>query len=220
VSEPSRGEWYGKAILAALALAVAGCLGPWIDHDAVGLVLTGLELGEFAKSFPHVMRTLLYMPFAATLSALALLAGEIMCSRARFLAPVLCAALLLASVFPYSFVTSAYDALTAGAPLTVDSRYTGQAIVASVGAVVALLAPLMWRLPERARSLVLAMLSAGGAGLGLWQYAVLLPSVTATYGRPASLGWGLFACSAGLAAAAGVAVLRIFRPGVTAEGES
>ena len=142
MKESRRWDWESALVLGGLALAVAGCLGPWVDHEAAGLALTGLELGEFAKPFPHVVRSLLYVPFATALVGLALVVGGLVERKARLLVPPACALLILVSLFPYDFVTSAFDALTAGSPLTVDSRYTGQAVVAIVGVVLALLAPL------------------------------------------------------------------------------
>jgi hypothetical protein len=217
--EAARWNWENAIVLGGLGLAIAGCLAPWVDHSAAGLAMTGLELGEFAKSFPHVIRAFLYVPFAAALVVLAMVSGEIIRTRARLLAPPLCAAVLLAAAFPYAFVTSAYDALTAGSQFVADSRYTAQAAVAVAGGLLALLAPLAWRLGPRARGGILAPLAAAGAGLGLWQYAVLYPSVTAVYGRPAQVGWGVFACGLGLAAAAAAGIRRAVQPGGSNEGQ-
>jgi hypothetical protein len=200
-------------ILAGLGLAITGCFGRWVGHEAAGLALTGLELGEFAKSFPHVVRALIYLPFAAALVSLAVVAGELIHSRARLLAPPLCAAILLAAVFPYSFVTSAFGALQGSDPLELDPRYAGQAVVAATGTLLALLAPLAWRLGPRARGAILAVLSSAGVGLGLWQYATLYPCISAVYGRTPRLGWGVLACGLGLLTAAATGIRRAVRPG-------
>ncbi|TET54267.1 MAG: hypothetical protein E3J64_02170 [Anaerolineales bacterium] len=215
-----RGSGEKAVIVGGLSLALAGCLAPWVDHKTAGLAMTGLELGEFAVAFPHVIREFLYVPWAAALVSLALATAGLLESRWRVLLPPLCAAGVLAAVFPYTFVTGLYDGLTSGSPLDLDIRYMGQAQVAVAAAVLALLAVVGWRLPKRLQAVALALIAAAGAGLGLWQYAVLLPSVTAVYGRPVPLGWGLFASGSGLVAVAAVGALRAVRRCTPAEADA
>jgi hypothetical protein len=64
-----------------LVMALAGYFGPWVDHPVAGLVITGLDLGEYVKFLPVVRegtvtiwRAGLYAPLVA-ISAAALFAA-------------------------------------------------------------------------------------------------------------------------------------------------
>lgn len=63
-------------------LALAGYFGPWINHDAAGLVVTGLDLGEYVKFLPAIVN------------------GEITLWREGFYLPLLCVSLTL-SLFAF-----------------------------------------------------------------------------------------------------------------------
>src|ERR1700741_4715779 len=65
----------------ALVLALIGYFGPWVAHPVAGLVITGLDLGEYVKFLPEVRegtiaiwRPGFYAPLVAV-SAAALLAA-------------------------------------------------------------------------------------------------------------------------------------------------
>ena len=69
-------------LLAGWICAVVGYHGPWVDHTAAGLILTGVDMAEFVKFLPQVMggtlivlRQLFYLPILATVVSIALLVG-------------------------------------------------------------------------------------------------------------------------------------------------
>ncbi|NJN84002.1 MAG: hypothetical protein HC802_18155 [Caldilineaceae bacterium] len=48
------GHAYGLLPIAVL-VALAGYFGPWVDHPVAGLVVTGLDLGEYVKFLPVIL---------------------------------------------------------------------------------------------------------------------------------------------------------------------
>jgi len=193
--------------LIGLALAIAGCFGPWVDHGTAALTVTGFELAEFAKFFPQVQggtvpiaRELFYLPFVVALVLLALLAGQSTLRAVRLTVPLLIAVLLVSALLPYSIVDAARQALAAGSPLTLDPQAMPQLALVVGGTVLALLAH---RLPHRLRPILVAILTLAGIIPPLWQFALLRPLVAALYtgdrNGPIRLGWGLVACIVGFA---------------------
>lgn len=41
-------------LMVGILLLLTGYFGPWIDHEVAGLVVTGLDLGEYVKFLPEV----------------------------------------------------------------------------------------------------------------------------------------------------------------------
>jgi hypothetical protein len=204
-----------EQLLLGLALVLVGHFGPWVAHRTAALTVTGFELAEFAKFFPHVQggsvpmrRELFYLPFVTALLLLALLAGRSATQRARsrnpflsqsVIVPLCAAAVLLIALLPYSIIDAARQALTTPASFVPDPQYTGQLVLVIVGVVLMLLAPLARRLPRRAWGVLVALLALVGAVPPLYQFARLRPLVVALYDspRPSGLGWGLIVCVAG-----------------------
>ena len=187
-----------------LILVIVGYFGPWVPHKTAALTVTGWELAEFAKFFPQVQggtvsiaRELFYLPFVTVCLLLALLAGRSATRPARWIVPLLLAALLVAALLPYSIVDAARQALATRVPVTLDPQYTGQLVLVVAGVALTLLTPLAWRLPRRIQSILIALLALAGAILPLWQFALLHPLVVALYAVPIGLGWGLIGCAAG-----------------------
>jgi hypothetical protein len=187
-----------------LILVLVGYFGPWVPHKTAALTVTGWELAEFAKFFPQVQggtvsiaRELFYLPFVTVCLLLALLAGRSATRLARWIVPLLLAALLVAALLPYSVVDAARQALATRVPVTLDPQYMGQLVLVAAGVALTLLTPLAWRLPRRLQSILVALLALAGAIPPLWQFALLHPLVVALYAVPIGLGWGLIGCAVG-----------------------
>jgi hypothetical protein len=208
-------EVFRKVTPAALLLAFAGYLGPWVDHRAAALVLSGQDMGEFVKFLPEVRegrvfmeRLLFYLPPLAIAIGLALLAG--MRSRegrmvypwpvAVFLAvavgpvaltllpPVWSPAVLTSQEFRLQFFAFLFCLLLAGLRLLAG---TGR---------------LLRLLPAQALPAVVGCLGLVAAALACWQFLAIKPAVDRVYGQPVQVGWGFFLTLGGLLAVAIVAL--------------
>ena len=187
-----------------LILVIVGYFGPWVPHKTAALTVTGWELAEFAKFFPQVQggtvsiaRELFYLPLVMVCIWLALLASRSATRLARWIVPLLFAALLIAALLPYSVVDAARQALATRAPFVLDPQYTGQLILVVAGVALTLLTPLACRFTRRPQDTLIALLALAGAIPPLWQFALLHPLVVALYAVPIGLGWGLIGCAAG-----------------------
>ncbi len=190
--------------LLGLILVVAGYFGPWIPHESTALLVTGLELAEFAKFFPQaqsalVVRAFFYLPLIGGMILLSLFAGRA-CNRLfRWAVALGGSFLLLLMVLPYAVVEGARHALATGAPFALSLSYARQLILLAAGMLLTLLAPLSGSLPRRTRlalALALVLVSVIPA---LYQFLRFRPLVSALYGTPVGIGWGVGVCAMGFA---------------------
>ncbi|HEY76900.1 MAG TPA: hypothetical protein G4O00_12145 [Thermoflexia bacterium] len=183
-------------LLSGLA-ALAGAVGPWIPHPAVGLRVAGFDLFEMTGIFPAVragavpvFREAFVLPLllSALVVALAPVVDRRLPSFLRWVCPVLGAALALTALPPYPAILTAYR----------DPMYRLRFYL-TVGAVLlAATSPLLRRLSPRTVGGGLAALAAVGFGLPLAQYIRVRPLFDALYGRPVGVGWGLILYLAGM----------------------
>ena len=73
---PTQLRWFLPILL---ALSLASYFGPWLDHKVAGLVITGLDLGEYVKFLPAARSMVLwregfYLPLIANSLAASLFA--------------------------------------------------------------------------------------------------------------------------------------------------
>jgi hypothetical protein len=182
--------------LSALA-ALAGYLGPWVDHPVAGLTILGLDLGEYVKFLSPVRsgavslwREGFYLP---------LLAVSLTCSLAAFrreLAyPWAVRALLLAAA-----VVAALNLLppawTPQRMLTPEFQQQTLWIALCLAAMV--FSPFLALLPRWIVAALVAALSLAALVLPLWQFFQVLPAIAELYNHPLAPGWGLFVTGLGL----------------------
>jgi hypothetical protein len=206
-------EVFRKVTPVALLLAFAGYLGPWVDHRAAALVLSGQDMGEFVKFLPEVRegkvfveRLLFYLPPLAIAVGLALLAGMRSGEgRWRMAYPWPVAIFLAAAVCPVS--------LTLLPPVWSPEVLTSQEFRLQFFAFLFCLAlaglqllvgaeRLLRRLPARVSPAVLGCLCLVAAALASWQFLAIKPVVDQVYGHPVRIGWGFFLTTTGLLAGA------------------
>jgi len=72
-------------------------------------------------------------------------------------------------------------------------------ILLAVGAFLTLLTPLSGSLPARTRSALVIALALVGALPALYQFLRFRPLVSALYGAPVGIGWGVSVCALGFA---------------------
>ncbi|MCS6827166.1 MAG: hypothetical protein NZ553_11175 [Caldilinea sp.] len=178
---------------AALLLAFLGYTGPWVDHKAAGLVITGLDLGEYVKFLTPIRRGELtlwregfYLPLLAISLTASLIAFR---AELRYSWPIRAILLALAIVAALNLLPPAW---TPQRMLTAEFR---QQAVALAGSLLAMaFSPLLALLPHRIVGLFIGLLSMAAALLPIRQFFVVLPIISALYNRPQAPGWGTVLC--------------------------
>jgi len=195
-----------------LILALVGYWGPWVDHKAAALVLSGLDMADFVKLLPgvragteRVVRELFYLPPLAAALCLALLAltpslwghgGHPRWARAI----VLAVAVLLAPVVlpPYPSVLRAL--------WSPELRWQ---LAASVLCLLLIGMGLCRRPSASLAAWLMVALALAGAILPPWQFFSIRDALDQVYGQPIRVGWGLWLTVAGflLVAAGAIGLL-------------
>ena len=190
---------------AALLLAFIGYVGAWVDHKAAGLVITGLDLGEYVKFLTPVRRgevTLwregFYLPLVAVSIGASLLAFR---AELRYAWPVRALLLALAGVAALNLLPPAW---TPARMMTDEFRQQALALIGCLAALV--FSPFLALLPRQVTAVLIAALSVVAAIVPVRQFFAVLPAIEALYNQPQTLGWGLVLCAASLLALAGGAV--------------
>lgn len=183
--------------LIAGLLTLAGYWGPWMDHRAAGLVITGLDLGELVKFLPTVRsgavtvwREGFYWPLVAVSLGQSLVAFRIpfrypWLGRAAMLAVAVVAAL---NLLP--------PAWTPARMMTPEFYLQSGGIALCLAAVA--VSPVLALLPHRITAATITLL----CGLAIWfpvrDFLRVLPDIAALYNHSGRLGWGLFVMAGGL----------------------
>ena len=179
-------SWPRRALLAAIALAALSLWLPWVWHRSAALVLSGLDLPEFAQFMGEVRRgevrvePLAFLWPVVALALACALAGA--CRKWSVYARLLALAFavwLLALAFP---PLEKPGELLAFAPLAI-----GVHIAASAR-----------RWPRAFGAVLLVLMALTSASAPLAQFAVLLPALRRLYGAPLSLGAGVYLDAAAL----------------------
>lgn len=191
--------------LAAL-LTLAGYFGPWVPHRAAGLVVLGLDLGEYVKFLPAVRsgeialwRPAFYLPLVAVSLALSLHAFR---PELRYGWP-------LRALFVAGAIAAALNMLPpAWSPAVLRlHEFRTQVIWMGLCLVAALISPLLALLPRRAAAAATALLSLLALLLPVVYFLRVLPPISALYNYPITPGWGPWVMGAGLLLLAAAAVL-------------
>ncbi|MCB0080551.1 MAG: hypothetical protein KDE47_06460 [Caldilineaceae bacterium] len=188
-------------LIGGLLLTFAGYIGAWVPHRVSGLVITGLDLGEYVKFLPLVRsgqivlwRAGFYLP----LVAVSLAAGFAAFQPTRQLRPWLlwvtrALLLILATVAALNLLPPAWDQSTFTNP---EFRQQIVALVICLGVMAT--SPLWALLPQRMTAGVVIALCAGALWFPLWGFFRVLPSIRELYQQPLVPGWGLYLTVAGL----------------------
>jgi hypothetical protein len=178
-------------------LALTGYFGPWVNHRVAGLVVTGLDLGEYVKFLPVVRggqvilwREGFYLPLVAVSLTFSFVAfhrafGYSWTVRALLLGVAIIAA---ANLLP--------PAWTPTRLLTPEFYQQGSAILICLGAVA--FSPLLALLPRWFILLSNLLL----CGFALWvpvrNFLRVLPDIASLYHQPLQPGWGVYGLVSGL----------------------
>jgi hypothetical protein len=186
-----------------IALALIGYWGPWVNHKAAALVLSGLDMAEFVKFLPGVragtesmIRELFYLPPLAAALCLALM-GSTRHLRyplwARVIMVIVAIALAMIVLPPYPFILQALG----------SDEFRRQFLMAA-GCLVIIAASLLYRrLSKAIVAGLLIVISIVGAIPPVWQFLSIRSALDSVYGQPIHIGWGLWLMAAGFVVVAG-----------------
>lgn len=182
---------------AGALLTLAGYFGPWIGHPVAGLVVTGLDLGEYVKFLPSVVggevtlwREGFYLPLVTASLALSLNAFRAQYGygwplRATLLAVAVIAAL---NMLP--------PAWTPQRMLTPEFRLQAAAIGLCLLAVG--FCPFLALLPGRLTGTIVAILATTAIWFPLQGFLRVLPDIELIFNQPQHAAWGPYVMIAGL----------------------
>lgn len=194
-------------LILAGCLGLAGYYGPWTPHRAAGLVVTGLDLGEYVKFIPQVMsgqiglhREIFYLPlFVGSLTASLIASRRTLPGWGRLSLALAALPLALAMLPP---------AWTPGTLLQPEFRL--QALAILVCLVMAPGALVTRHLPDRLVLATIGPLAVAAAVAPAWGFLRVREAIEALYRQPVAPGWGFWLGSGGFLLLAFLAVAGIF----------
>ena len=177
-------------LIAAGLVGLAGYFGPWVPHRAIGLIVSGLDLGEYVKFIPQVVsgqialhREIFYMPVLAGSLMASLLASRRTLTRwLRVLLGFAAIPLALAMLPP------------AWSPASLQLPEFRQQMAAMLFCLIMVPGIAVTRyLPDRLVLVLIAALAMPAAILPAWGFLQVRPAVAGLYRQPLRLGWGFWA---------------------------
>jgi hypothetical protein len=174
-----------------MLIALAGYFGPWVNHAVAGLVITGLDLGEYVKFLPvvrtgevSIWREGFYAPLVAVSTA-ALLATYRAEFRYRWWLrfPMLA----LAIVAALNLVPPAW---TPSRLLETVFRWQTSSLLLLLMGVAA--SPLLALLPRVLSLILVTTLAALAIAAPLHGFYQVLPAIEALYSQTITAAWGLW----------------------------
>lgn len=178
-------------------LTLAGYVGPWVPHIVAGLVVTGLDLGEYVKFLPVVRsgevtlwREGFYLPLVTVSLAFSSAAFS---SRLRYRWPMRIFLLAMATVAALNLLPPAWS------PAVLQTAEFRQQVLTMIACLAAIgVSPFLALLPSWLVALCMLVLS----GMALWwpprQFLAVLPTIEELYQQPLAPGWGFYLTISGL----------------------
>jgi hypothetical protein len=184
-------------LLLGLLLTLAGYWGPWVNHRAAGLVITGLDLAEYVKFLPTVRggqitlwRESFYLPLVVVSLTSSLYAFR---REFGYSWPLRTLLLALAVIAALNLLPPAWTP-----PLLRTPEFRQQTL-ALVGCLVLMgLSPFWALLPARFCAFTLAGVALWAIILPIRNFLRVLPTITELYQEPLRPGWGVYLLVAGL----------------------
>jgi len=199
----------GLLLLVGVLCILVGYWAPWVAHPAAGLLQNGFDLSEFVKFLPQVkdgsepmVRWLFFLPLTAVALSFGLLTHELRSRRVHWLGLVLVVVSLLLLIilippYPYTPDRLLGDELRARTILALVSWVSFLLTLSELGR----------RLPRRWGSILLALLTLVGTASPIVQFLSVRDALSAVYGRPITIGWGVWLMVGGTLAVLGRTVL-------------
>ncbi len=208
IVQPGR-RWLIWLIPLGGLITLAGYFGPWINHPAAGLVVTGLDLPEYMKFLPSVRNGTLslwrqgfYLPLV-TVS----LAWSLCAFRRELGYGWIVRALLLvgAAIAALNLLPPAWTPALLRTP-----EFRGQTLIMLGCLGVALVSPFAALLPRQVTGLALGLLAAWSMWTPLRGFLTLLPDISHIYSAPQQPAWGPYVMLIGLGGLLAAAVLLLW----------
>lgn len=172
-------------------VALMGYFGPWVDHAAVALVVTGLDLAEYIKFLTPIQsgqiqlwREGFYLPLIAVSLALSLYAFR---PDVRYGWPLGIAMLVGAGIAALNMLPPAWSP-----GLLITPEFRLQTLWIGVCLIVAMTSPLFGLLPARAVSAFLMILSVAAIYLPVRGFLQVFPTIQGLYNQSFWPGWGMW----------------------------
>lgn len=187
----------------SLLLTLAGYFGAWVPHRVSGLVVTGLDLGEYVKFLPVVRsgevslwRAGFYLPLVATSLAASFAAFQPhMAAKwtvwGRWMLRVVL--LTVATVAALNLLPPAWDQSTFTNP-----EFRQQMLALLTCLFVMGSSPLWALLPRVITAVIIIFCSIGALIFPLKDFWQVLPAIQELYQQPLHPGWGIYVMVIGL----------------------
>ncbi len=189
-------------LLLGLGLWAAGYWGPWVPHKDAGLIILGIDFGEFVKFLPqvragkiHLWREGFYLP-ALTLS----LTLSLTAWRKEFPWPK--AVRVLANLLAIPPALAMLPPIWTPSLMLHSHEFRQQSIAIAIALAAAALSPILGRLPAKAIGVFLIALLAISAAVPLWEFSRIRGAIAGIYAEKLGLGWGTVVMPLGGALAA------------------
>ena len=179
-------------------IVLAGYFGPWLPHRVAGLVVTGLDLGEYIKFLPSVTegsvvlwREGFYLPLIAVSLSCSLLAYR---DVYRYSIALRFALLLLGLIAALNMLPPAW---TPAVLRSDEFQLQTATIIVCIGLL--LFSPVLRLLPALPVYALLGTIALAGIWFPITGFIKILPDVNYLYAQEIRPGWGFYVLVLGLA---------------------
>jgi len=202
-------DWVRWLLPLSALLTLAGYFGPWVAHRVAGLVVTGLDLGEYVKFLPVVRqgqvvlwREGFYLPLVVVSLALSVAAFRPQLRYGWFVRTLL---LAIAGIAALNLLPPAWNEATFQNP-----EFRQQVLALLLCLVAAAFSPFLALLPGWFSNGLIALLSVAALWFPLSAFLQVLPAIRELYNQPLQPGWGVYLLVSGLLLLGAVHVLMAF----------
>jgi hypothetical protein len=189
--------WSRWLIPLAGLITLVGYWGPWVDHAVAGLVITGLDLGEYVKFLPgvrggelRVWREGFYWPLVVVSLSQSLYSFR---AHLRYGWAVRAGMLIIAVVAALNLLPPAW---TPARLLTPEFRLQSSALGICLAAVA--FSPLLALLPSSLSAGLILLFCLPALWFPIQGFLQVLPEIALLYNRPLQPGWGVVVMGVGL----------------------
>lgn len=191
-------------------LILAGYFGPWVNHKAAALVISGLDLGEYVKfltSFRsgtvHLWREGFYWPLVAVSLILSLNAFR---AERRYPWWLRWCFVVIALVAALNLLPPAWSP-----PVLKSPEFRQQMIALLICGLGAAFSPFLALLPARITALLSLFLLAAALWWPIRGFLAVLPNISQLYHHPLQPGWGMWLMAFGLVGQGVITFIELFK---------